>query len=143
MHGSRGPAPTACAPPSSRPELSPWPEFTDAGGELAIIPELAAAHAGFTAIHMRCRPCWARRRPCGLAAGHVLRRPSEFPWPPSHAAAGRSSPLVSSAVTFAPLTAILVEKHGGGWNEEGESGMRNGTVREASDRDRMLDPHSC
>ena len=38
-----------------------------------------------------------------------------------------------------PLATGLVEKHGGGWNEEGESGMRNGTVREASDRD----PHSC
>ena len=27
----------------------------------------------------------------------------------------------------APLAADLVEKHGGGWNEEGESGMGNGT----------------
>ena len=73
-------------------------------------------------------PVRARRRPCAPPALGV---------PMAAAVRHQRQELAIGLVRRdlrAPLATGLVEKHGGGWNEEGESGMRNGTVREASDR---------
>ncbi|KAG2593518.1 hypothetical protein PVAP13_5NG012309 [Panicum virgatum] len=104
--GERRPSPHRVHPTQQLLGAAPWPVFTDAGEGLAVerssrLPTWGSPPSTCVAGRARlATPVRARRRPCAPSA-------PEFPRPPSHAAASRSSLLVSCATAFARRSPLI------------------------------------